>query len=80
MKVYCIHRRSLYVFTKKCDYLTAKAHYIKYCKIQRKILQAAKKQHYNILTENSNNKIKGTWKIIKKETDKLHSVDQVISP
>jgi len=30
-----------------------------------------------MLIEISNNKIKGAWKIIKKETYKVHSVEQV---
>jgi len=77
IKVYCIHRRSLYVFTKEYNYQTAKARYIKHCKILREIIKAAKQQHYIILTEKSNDKIKGSWKIIKKETDKVHSVEQV---
>ena len=29
----------------------AKAHYIKYCKILRKFIKEAKKQHYSRLTE-----------------------------
>jgi len=41
----------------------AKAHYIKYFKILRKVIKEAKKQHYSRLTAKSNIKIK-TWNII----------------
>jgi len=51
-------------------------HYIKYCKTLRKVIKEAKKQHYSRLTAKSNNKIT-TWNIIKKETGKIHSVQQV---
>jgi hypothetical protein len=36
-------------------------------------------QHYKRLIAKSDNKIKTTWNIIKKETGKLHSMEQVPS-
>jgi len=36
-----------------------------------------KKQHYSRLTAKSNNKIKTKWNIMKKETGKVNSVEQV---
>lgn len=50
--------------------------YIRYCKILRKLIKETKKQHYNRLTAKSN-KIKTTWIIIKKETRKIHLLEQV---
>jgi len=37
----------------------------------------AEKQHYSRLIAKSNNKIRTTWNIIKKETETVHSVEQV---
>jgi hypothetical protein len=42
-----------------------KAFYIKYCKILNKVIEEAKKQHYNRLTAKSDNKIKTAWNIKK---------------
>jgi hypothetical protein len=76
IKISCKHNRSLYAFTKNNSDTKAKAHYIRYCKILRKVLKETKKQHYNRLTAKSN-KIKTTWHIIKKETGKVHLLEQV---
>jgi hypothetical protein len=75
--MFCNCERSLYTFTKNSN--DAKAHYIKYCKILQRVLKLAKKQHYSSLVAKSNNKIKTTWNIIKKEGGEVHSVDQVPS-
>jgi len=40
-------------------------------------LKEAKRQHYNRLIAKSNDKIKTTRNIIKKETGRLHSVEQL---
>jgi len=77
IKISCKHKRSLYAFTKNSNYPKAKAHYIKYCRIQTKIIKEAKKQHYSRLIAKPNNKIKTTSSIIKKETGKVHSVEQI---
>ena len=76
IKISCKHKRSLYAFTKNSNYPKAKPHYIKYCKILRKVIKEAKKQHYSRLKAKSNTKIKTTSSIIKKETGKIHSVEQ----
>jgi hypothetical protein len=52
-------------------------YYIKSCKILRKFIKEAMKQHYSRLIAKSDNKVKTTWNIIKKETGKVHSVEQV---
>jgi hypothetical protein len=38
-----------------------------YSKILTKVIAAAKKQYYNKIISNSDNKMKCTWKIINKE-------------
>jgi hypothetical protein len=45
----------------------AKAQYIKYCKILRKLIKEAKKQHYIRLTKKYNNKINTTLNTIKRQ-------------
>ena len=65
----------MYAFTNNSNYSNAKADYIQYFKILRKVIQDAKKRHYRRLIAKSTNKIK-TWKIIKKETRKVRSVEQ----
>jgi ribosomal protein L33 len=67
IKISCKHKRSLYVFTKNSNDPKAKAHYIKYCDIQRKVTNGAKKQHYSSLIAKSNDKIRTTWNIIKRQ-------------
>jgi hypothetical protein len=54
-----------------------KAFYIKYCKILNKVIQHAKRQHYNRLIAKSDNKIKTTWDIIKQKTGKIHVTEQM---
>jgi len=71
------HKRSLYAFTKNTNDPKARAHYIKYWKIPTKIIQEATKQNYSRFVTKSNNNIKITWEIIKKETGKVHSVKEV---
>jgi ribosomal protein L33 len=71
------HKRSLYTLTKNSNEPKAKVNRIKYCGILRKLIKEAKEQHYNRLTAKSSYKIKTTWNIIKKQTGKVHSVEQV---
>jgi len=77
IRISCKHKRSLYAFTENSNDPKARAHYIKYCKILIKITQEAKKQNYNRFITKSNNNIKITWEILKKETGRVHSVEQV---
>ena len=74
IKISCKHARSLYGFTKNSNDPKAKVHYIKYCKILRKVIKEAKKQHYNGLIPRSDNKIKTAWNIINKERGNVYSV------
>jgi len=77
IKISCKHKRSLHAFTKNSNYPKAKAHYIKYYKILQKVIKEDKKQHCSRLIVKSNNKIKTTSSIIKKETGKVYSVEQI---
>ena len=52
------HTRSMYGFTKNGNNTKANVHYIKYCKILRKVIKEAKKHHYNKLVPGSNNNMK----------------------
>jgi hypothetical protein len=78
IKISCKHKRSLYT-TKNSNNPKAKAHYIKYCRILKKVIKETKKLHYGRLIAKSNNKIKTTWNIIKKETGKGHPIEQAPS-
>jgi hypothetical protein len=53
------------------DDAVIKAFYIRYCKILNKVIQQAKRQHYNTLIAKTDDKRKTTWDIIKEETEKL---------
>jgi hypothetical protein len=79
IKISCKQKRNLYALTKNSKDPVRKAHYNTYCKILRKVIREAKKQHYSRLIAQSNNKIKTTWNIIKKETEKVHPPEQIPS-
>jgi hypothetical protein len=46
-------------------------YYKKYCKILSKVVLAAKRMHFNKIIQNSENKIKSTWKIITEDKGKF---------
>jgi len=48
-KISCKHKRGLYAFNTNTINPKAKVHYIKYCKMLRKIITEAKKPHYSRL-------------------------------
>jgi hypothetical protein len=50
---------------------------MKYRRILRKVINEAIKQQYSRCRAKSNNKLKIKWNIMKKETGKVHSVEQV---
>jgi hypothetical protein len=50
---------------------------MKYYEILSKVIQEAKKQHYNRLIAKSDYKTKTIWTIIKQETGKIHVTDQM---
>jgi ribosomal protein L33 len=77
IKISSKHKINPYAFTKNSNEPKAKVNFIKYCKIVRNVIKEAKKRHYSRRIAKSNNKIKTTWNNIKKETGKVHSVEQV---
>jgi hypothetical protein len=71
-KISCKHKRSRHTFTKNSNYAKAKAHYIdECCKILRKVIKEVKKQGNSRFIAKSNNKIKITWNLTKKNTGKF---------
>ena len=71
IKISCKRKISLYTLTKNSNDLKARAHYMKYCKMLKKVIKEAKKQLYDRLIAKSDNKIKTTWNIIKNETGRV---------
>jgi hypothetical protein len=71
-------QRSLYTFTKNSNDTKAQAHYVNYCRILKKVIKEATKQHYSRFIAKSSNKVKTTWNIIK-ERGKVHPTEQVPS-
>jgi hypothetical protein len=45
----------------------------------KNIIKEDKKQHYSRLISKSDNKIRTTWNIIKRETGKIHLTEQMPS-
>jgi hypothetical protein len=80
-----LHKEQKYLANVKGVYISTvgtamtRAFYIKYCKIVNNVIKEAKKQHYSRLIVKSDNKIKTTWNIIKKETGKVHLNEQTPS-
>jgi hypothetical protein len=80
-----LHKEQKYLANVKGVYISTvgtamtRAFYIKYCKIVNNVIKEAKKQHYSRLIVKSDNKIKTTWNIIKKETGKVRLNEQTPS-
>jgi len=56
IKIFCEHKRRLYIYIRERNDAIIKAFYMKWCKILNKVIQEAKKQHYNRLIAKSNYK------------------------
>jgi hypothetical protein len=68
-----------YICSRDNNDAVVKAFYIKYCKILNKVIQQAKRQHYNRLIAKSDNQVKTRWNIIKQGTGKIHVTEQMPS-
>ena len=68
IRISCKKKRSLYLLSRNCNNPKVKLYYKHYCSILRKTIREAKRQYFNELIVNSENKVKTTWKIIKKLT------------
>jgi hypothetical protein len=56
-----------------------RVYYIKNYKILSRVIKEVKRQHYCSLTAKSDNQIKTTLNIIKRETGKLHLTEEIPS-
>jgi len=72
-------KRSLYLLSRNCNNPKVKLYYKQYCSILRKTIREAKRQYFNELIVNSENKVKTTWKIIKKLTKKNTNIFDICS-
>jgi hypothetical protein len=70
IKISCKYKKFLYLYTRSSDDISLKKYYKQYCKILANVFQEAKKYTYNNQINKSTNKIKTTWNIIKKETNR----------
>ena len=70
IKISCKHKRFLYLHTRSSDDSSLKKYYKQYCKMLVNVIKEAKKYTYNNQINKSTNKIKTTWNIIKKETNR----------
>jgi hypothetical protein len=77
IKISCKRKRTLYVNSRNSEDPNTRVFYIKYCKILKSVIKEAKKQYYSRLIAKSDNKIKMTWNIIKRETGKGHLIEQI---
>jgi ribosomal protein L33 len=79
IRISCKKKRSLYLLSRNSNNLEIKIHYKQYCSILRKTIREAKRLYFNGLIVNSENKVKTTWKIIKKLT-KTHQHSRHVFP
>jgi hypothetical protein len=68
IRVSCRHKRELYILSREMKDANQTLYYKQYCKILTKVILRAKKLYYDSKIANSNNKMKTTWEIVKKET------------
>jgi exonuclease III len=65
----CRHKRELYLLLRNKNDTKSKSYYKLYCRILSRVINAAKRMHYDGLIANSNNKMKATWNIVKSVTN-----------
>jgi hypothetical protein len=68
IRVSCNHKRELYILSREMKDANLTLYYKQYCKILTKVILTAKKLYYDSKIANSNDKMKTTWEIVKKET------------
>ena len=76
IKIYCHHKRDLYMLCKDTNNLKIKINYKTYCKILSKVIKMAKRHHFNNLIMRSKNKSKTMWNIVKTETNNRVTKDK----
>lgn len=77
IRISCRNKRNLYLQCKTSNDPNLKEHYKQYCKILIKVINAAKKLHYDRRILNSKNKRKTTWNIIKTETGRKECKEDI---
>lgn len=73
IKISCKNKRVMY--KNKLKGVISNEVYLKYCKILKKVIQAAKKLSNESFIINSNNKCKATWKLVNQTTNRLQKVE-----
>jgi 5'(3')-deoxyribonucleotidase len=70
----CQHKRNLHILCRNVKSPILLAYYKKYCRILREVIKAAKRNYYNKLIVNSDNKTKTIWNIVNNETGKYNNI------
>ena len=73
----CKRKRVLYMACRKSNNSELRNYYKKYCKILSKVIKEAKKLKYDNKIQNSKNKNKTIWDIVKLETNKGPSNEKI---
>jgi hypothetical protein len=66
----CKHKRELHIACRNSNNPDLRNYYKKYCKILSAVIKEAKKLKYDSKIQNSRNKNKNIWDIVKLETSK----------
>jgi len=77
IKTACNHKRDLYMLCINTNNSMIKTHYKIYCKILSKVINVAKRQHFNNFIKHSKNKSKTVWSAVKAETSNEASKDKI---
>ena len=72
IKISCRHKREFYLICRNSNNLELKIHCLEYCKILSNVIKEAKRIFCDKKIQNSSNKCKTTWDIIKKLTNNQH--------
>jgi hypothetical protein len=76
IKTSCNRKKELYQMMRSNDHNNTnktelKVHYKRYCRLLSVVIKEAKRLHYKTIVTKSQNKVKTTWNIIRKETNQL---------
>ena len=77
IKTSCKRKRFLYLLTKNSDDINLKNYYKQYCKTLTAVIKKAKHSMYNRRIDNSINKMKTIWNIIKAETNRVKETTNI---
>ena len=74
----CKRKRFLFLLTKNSDDINLKNYYKQYCKTLTMVIKEAKSSMYNRRIDNSTNKMKTAWNIIKTETNRVKETTNIV--